>query len=103
MSFFFFFFLMIRRPPRSTLFPYTTLFRSGEEVFPRFSPDGASIAFTGNYDGNQDIYVVPTGGGLPRRVTYHGSPDRVLGWYPDGKQILFATSRTSEKDRFNKL
>jgi len=75
----------------------------GEEMFPRFSPDGASIAFTGNYDGNQDIYVVPTGGGLPRRVTYHGAPDRVLGWYPDGKQILFATSRTSEKDRFNKL
>jgi len=75
----------------------------GEEMFPRFSPDGASLAFTGNYDGNQDIYVVPTGGGLPRRVTYHGAPDRVLGWYPDGKQILFATSRTSEKDRFNKL
>jgi tricorn protease len=75
----------------------------GEEMFPRFSPDGASIAFTGNYDGNQDIYVVPTGGGLPRRVTYHGAPDRVLGWYPDGKHILFATSRTSEKDRFNKL
>jgi tricorn protease len=75
----------------------------GEEMFPRFSPDGASIAFTGNYDGNQDIYVVPTGGGLPKRVTYHGAPDRVLGWYPDGKQILFATSRTSEKDRFNKL
>jgi tricorn protease len=75
----------------------------GEEMFPRFSPDGASIAFTGNYDGNQDIYVVPTGGGLPKRVTYHGAPDRVLGWYPDGKQVLFATSRTSEKDRFNKL
>jgi tricorn protease len=47
--------------------------------------------------------VVPSGGGLPQRITYHGAPDRVLGWYPDGKQILFATSRTSEKDRFNKL
>src|SRR6185436_15913293 len=75
----------------------------GEEAFPRFSPDGASLAFTGNYDGNQDIYVVPSGGGLPQRITYHGAPDRVLGWYPDGKQILFATSRTSEKDRFNQL
>src|SRR5262245_7736841 len=49
----------------------------GEEMFPRFSPDGASIAFTGNYDGNQDIYVIPTGGGLPRRLTFHGAPDRV--------------------------
>ncbi len=75
----------------------------GEEMFPRFSPDGSLIAFTGNYDGNQDIYVIPAGGGLPRRVTYHGAPDRVLGWYPDGKEILFATSRASQKDRFNQL
>ena len=75
----------------------------GEESFPRFSPDGTQIAFSGNYDGNMDIYVVPATGGLPKRLTYHGAPDRMLGWYPDGKSILFATSRTSEKDRFNKL
>jgi tricorn protease len=75
----------------------------GEESFPRFSPDGAQIAFSGNYDGNTDIYVVPSTGGLPKRLTYHGDPDRILGWYPDGKSILFATTRTSEKDRFNKL
>jgi tricorn protease len=75
----------------------------GEESFPRFSPDGATIAFTGNYDGNQDIYTVPTAGGLPRRITYHGGSDRMVGWYPDGKQLLFATSRTSQKDRFNQL
>lgn len=75
----------------------------GEEMFPRFSPDGATIAFTGNYDGNQDIYTIPSGGGLPRRITYHGAPDRVLGWYPDGQALLFATSRTSQKDRFNQL
>ena len=75
----------------------------GEESFPRFSPDGSEIAFSGNYDGNMDIYVVPAGGGLPRRLTYHGDPDRMLEWYPDGKSLLFATSRTSEKDRFNKL
>jgi tricorn protease len=75
----------------------------GEETFPRFSPDGSLIAFSGNYDGNTDIYVVPTSGGLPRRVTYHGAPDRVLGWYPDGKSLLFATSRSSQKDRFNQL
>src|SRR3989454_258029 len=75
----------------------------GEETFPRFSPDGSQIAFSGNYDGNIDIYVVPATGGLPKRLTYHGAPDRMLEWYPDGKSILFATSRTSEKDRFNQL
>ncbi len=75
----------------------------GEESFPRFSPDGTQIAFSGNYDGNTDIYVVPSTGGLPTRVTYHGAPDRMLEWYPDGKSLLFATTRTSEKDRFNKL
>jgi tricorn protease len=75
----------------------------GEESFPRFSPDGSLIAFSGNYDGNTDIYVVPAAGGLPKRLTYHGDPDRMLEWFPDGKSILFATSRTSEKDRFNQL
>ncbi len=75
----------------------------GEESFPRFSPDGTQIAFSGDYDGNLDIYVVPATGGLPKRLTYHGDPDRMLEWYPDGKSILFASSRTSEKDRFNKL
>src|SRR5947208_10227039 len=75
----------------------------GEELFPRFSPDGAQIAFSGNYDGNLDIYVVPATGGLPKRLTYHGAPDRMLEWYPDGKSILFASMRTSEKDRFNQL
>jgi tricorn protease len=75
----------------------------GEESFPRFSPDGSLLAFSGNYDGNLDIYVVPVTGGLPRRLTHHGATDRVIGWYPDGQHILFATSMTSEKDRFNKL
>src|SRR4051812_40221733 len=63
----------------------------GEESFPRFSPDGGQIAFSGNYDGNMDIYVVPATGGLPKRLTYHGAPDRMIGWYPDGKSLLFAT------------
>jgi tricorn protease len=75
----------------------------GEETFPRFSPDGSLIAFSGNYDGNVDIYLMPVSGGLPKRLTFHGAPDRMLEWYPDGKSILFASSRTSEKDRFNQL
>src|SRR5687768_1071603 len=68
----------------------------GEESFPRFSPDGSQIAFSGNYDGNTDIYVMSVYGGLPQRVTFHGSSDRVLEWFPNGNEILFATSRTSE-------
>jgi len=75
----------------------------GEESFPKFSPDGSVLAFSGHYDGNLDIYVMPVTGGLPRRITHHGAPDRVVGWYPDGKHILFATTMTSYKDRFNQL
>ena len=75
----------------------------GEESFPRFSPDGSLIAFTGNYDGNQDVYVMPSTGGEPRRLTYHPGPDRMVAWYPDGKSILFASPRTSETNRYNKL
>jgi tricorn protease len=75
----------------------------GEESFPRFSPDGSRIGFSGNYDGNTDIYVIPSVGGLPKRLTFHGDTDRMLDWYPDGQSILFATPRTSEKDRFNQL
>ena len=75
----------------------------GEESFPRFSPDGSLLAFTGDYDGNEDIYVMPATGGLPTRATHHGAPDRMLGWYPDGKTILYATSMTSPKNRFNQL
>jgi tricorn protease len=75
----------------------------GEETFPRFSPDGSMIGFSANYDGNQHIYVMPAGGGLPQRITHHGVPDRLLGWYPDGKSLLYATMMTSQKDRFNQL
>jgi tricorn protease len=75
----------------------------GEESFPKFSPDGREIAFTGDYDGNQDIYVMPVTGGLPRRVTHHGAPDRLVDWYPDGKRLLYATTMTSYKDRFSQL
>ena len=75
----------------------------GEESFPRFSPDGSLIAFTGNYDGNEDIYVMPADGGLPRRLTHHPMPDRMLNWYPDGKSILYASPMESGSVRFNQL
>ncbi|MCS7090419.1 MAG: PDZ domain-containing protein [Verrucomicrobiota bacterium] len=75
----------------------------GEETFPKFSPDGSQIAFSGNYDGNQDLYVMPTSGGLPLRLTHHGAPDRMVDWSPDGHSLLYATTMTSYKDRFNQL
>src|SRR6266487_4746041 len=62
---------------------------AGVETFPKFSPDGKSIAFTGNYDGNKDVYVIPAGGGVPLRLSEHGYPDRVVDWQPDGKRVLF--------------
>ena len=65
---------------------------AGSEYFPKFSPDGRSIAFTGEYDGNQDVYVTPAEGGEPRRLTWHPGSDQVIGWTPDGRQILFRTS-----------
>ena len=68
---------------------------AGVETDPKFSPDGSSIAFTGEYDGNVDVYVVQATGGVPRRLTYHPGADLVSGWTPDGKQILFRSGRTS--------
>ncbi len=76
---------------------------AGVESFPKFSPDGNSIAFTGNYDGNKDVYVIPANGGIPVRLTAHGFPDRVVGWTPDGKRVLFASGRESGRDRFNQF
>ncbi len=64
----------------------------GDEKFPRVSPDGRLIAFTGQYDGNDDVYVMPIDGGEPQRLTYHPLPDQALGWTADGK-ILFRSRR----------
>ncbi len=75
----------------------------GEEVFPRFSPDGARIAYTANYDGNGDIYVIPSMGGTPKRLTHHGMNDRMLDWYPDGKSILYASAMKSGRSRFRQF
>lgn len=76
---------------------------AGVEIYPKFSPDGKSIAFTGDYDGNADVYVIPVNGGIPVRLTEHGYPDRVVDWTNDGKHVLFASSRESGKARFNQF
>ena len=64
----------------------------GVEQNPIFSPDGSQVAFTGNYDGNTDIYVVPIQGGEPRRVTHHPASDVVRGWI-NNNEVYFTTSR----------
>ncbi len=75
----------------------------GEEAFPRFSPDGTQIAFSGNYDGNTDIYVVPSLGGSITRLTHHGMSDQVNDWYPDGENILYTSRMTSGRQRYNQF
>jgi len=67
---------------------------AGAKVAPKFSPDGSEIAFTAEYDGNEDVFTVPVAGGVPKRITYHPSPDLVEGWTPDGK-ILFRSGRAA--------
>ncbi len=76
----------------------------GDELYPKFSPDGKWIAFTGEYDGNPDVYVISTEGGEPKRLTFHPGNDIVLGWTPDGKDILFRSDRFSAPPgRYTKL
>jgi len=75
----------------------------GMERYPKFSPCGKWIAFTGEYDGNSDIFVIPAQGGEPRRVTWHPGADQILDWYPDGKSLLFRSRRYSFWNRFNRL
>ncbi len=66
----------------------------GQEIHPAISPDGATIAFTAQYEGPSEVYTMPINGGLPTRRTFEGGWARVVGWSPEGK-ILFAASRYS--------
>ena len=79
----------------------------GYEMFPRFSPDGSKIAFTAQYDGNTEVYVMPAEGGSPKRLTYTATLGRddvadrmgpnniVMTWTPDGEHIIFRTRKKS--------
>ena len=73
----------------------------GYEMFPKFSPDGKTIAFTGQYDGNTEVFTIPSSGGEPLRLTYTATNSRddigdrmgpnniVMAWTPDGKNIVY--------------
>jgi tricorn protease len=75
----------------------------GLELFAKFSPDGKWIAFTGQYDGDEQVYVIPSTGGVPRQLTFYpaegplparwGYDNQVYGWTPDSKAILFRSLR----------
>src|SRR3954467_12683488 len=75
----------------------------GLELFPKFSPDGQWIAFTGQYDGDEQVYVIPATGGVPKQLTWYpargpltprwGYDNQVIGWTRDGKSVLFRSLR----------
>lgn len=75
----------------------------GSESYPFISPDGKTVAFTGEYGGNLDVYVVPIEGGEPRRLTWHPGVDLVKGWSNDGTRVLFSSGRTSAPTPYYKF
>jgi tricorn protease len=62
---------------------------------PFYSPDGASIAYSAHLHGNTDVYIIPAMGGVPRRITWHPAGSSVVGWSPDGKDVLAASGEAS--------
>jgi tricorn protease len=84
----------------------------GLELFPKISPDGKWIAFSGEYSGSRQVFIMPASGGVPRQLTWYNSvgvmpprggfDDVVLDWTPDSKQILIRANRTSFGERNGK-
>ncbi len=75
----------------------------GPELRARFSPDGKSVAFTGNYDGDPEIYTLPVAGGVaPYRVTHHPGRETLADWTPDGK-LMFYTAAFNRSRRIPRL
>ncbi|MCL1142054.1 S41 family peptidase [Shewanella gaetbuli] len=75
----------------------------GQETFPKISPDGKWIAFTGEYAGNKDVYLVSTAGSEMKRLTYHPSLDQAVGWSNDSQTILFRSQRSSAPRPWERL
>ncbi len=82
----------------------------GFEMFPRFSPDGKTVAFTGQYDGNTEVFTIPSQGGVPKRLTHTATLGRddvsdrmgpnniVVAWTPDGKSIVYRSRKQTYND-----
>jgi len=75
----------------------------GIESNPVFSPDGKLIAFSAEYDGNTDVFIVPVEGGIPSRLTWHPGNDFVRGFTPDGSEVLFISQRDVFTNRYFQL
>ncbi len=75
----------------------------GYETHPKISPDGKWIAFTADYFGGQNVFVIPAEGGQPKQLTYHPSPATVVGWTPDSRFVVFASNRTAYARLFTEL
>ena len=72
-------------------------------MLPKFSPDGLKIAFTAEFEGNKDVYVMSVHGGKPKRLTFHPASEYVVDWQPDGKKVIFRSNGSSFSYRFNRL
>ena len=75
----------------------------GIESNPVFSPDGTTIAFSAQYDGNTDVFTIPVTGGIPKRLTWHPGADLVRDFSSDGKSVLFASQRNTFTGRYLQL
>ena len=75
----------------------------GTESSPRFSPDGSLVAFSAEYDGNIDVFVMPVAGGEPKRLTWHPGDDLAQGFTVDGSAVLFASQRSMFTNRHMQL
>lgn len=85
--------------PRSGGNAIRLTFAAGVVGDPFFSPDGTKIAFAANYDGHENIYVIPDHGGIPKRLTAHPSPEAVVGWTPDSKYVALSSHMLSNTDQ----
>lgn len=73
---------------RLTVFP-------GLEMYPKFAPGGEEIAFSGNYQGTNNIFKIPVTGGEPKQITFHPAGATMVEWSQDGKKILYNSGRSS--------